>query len=757
MQLQSAWYAVRHHLLSTTRTTPLKTLKSIHASILRFHLHLDLFLSTNLVSKYALLNSLDHAFLVFSSSFHTPDVFLWNVLIRAFTDNHQPRRAIAIYRQMLDAGIPPDNFTFPAVIKACAALREAEVGETILADAASFGYDCDVFVGNSAISMYGKCGRFEAARRVFDEMPERNVVSWSAMIGAYAECGRFEDAMGLFSWMLEERFRPNRVTILNLIPCVCREEEADEIFRVIVGNRLELDICVQNAVMMMYAKCGRVDKAKRFFHKMPEKDLVSWSSMLEAYAQADLPMEGLKLFKEMKLQKMRPDFVTCLSLCRVCSNLASIKQAKFAHGFIIRAFSTPELAIETALVDLYVKCGNLEYARRIFDSMREWNVVSWSTMISGYGMHGRGKDAVQLFHQMKGLIEPDHITFVSLLSACSHAGLLGEGRQCFTSMIEDFNIMPRTEHYACMVDLMGRVGLLDEAWEFIKSMPIKPDAGVWGALLGACRIHSNMRLAELAARSLFDLDPKNSGRYVLLANIYRSFGKREEADNIRGLMKRRGVKKTAGHTIIEIKNKVYTFLVGDRSNPQSDLIYKELDRLMGRIREEGYVPDTNFVFHDVEEEMKEQMLYVHSEKLAIVFGLLNLVPGSTIRIKKNLRVCGDCHTATKFISKVTAREIVVRDAHRFHHFDGGVCSCGDYWEAAYWRQLTQGDMGFLRVKPIREEGREGGREEEEKRMGKEERMMNELANFLKKCYSIAAVVVLMVTTVIFNDDDNENE
>lgn len=280
---------------------------------------------------------------------------------------------------------------------------------------------------------------------------------------------------------------------------------------------------------------------------------------------------------------------------------------------------------------------------------------------------------------MKASIKPDHIAFVTVLSACSHGGLIAEGWECFKAMNRDFGVTPRTEHYACMVDLLGRAGRLSEAQAFIERMPITPDAGVWGALLGACRIHSNLEIAETAARHLFNLDAENPGRYILLSNIYASSGKRKEADDIRALMKSRGVRKTVGHTIIEIKNKVYTFVAGDTSNPQTDLIYSELRKLMDRIQEAGYVPDLSFVLHDTEEETKEKMLYAHSEKLAIVFGLLNSAPESKIRIRKNLRVCGDCHNATKFISEVMKREIIMRDAHRFHHFKAGSCSCGDYW------------------------------------------------------------------------------
>jgi pentatricopeptide repeat protein len=303
----------------------------------------------------------------------------------------------------------------------------------------------------------------------------------------------------------------------------------------------------------------------------------------------------------------------------------------------------------------------------------------WSTLISGYGIHGHGREALYLFDQMKASIKPDHIAFLSALSACSHGGLIVKGWECFNCMSRDFQVTPRSEHYACMVDLLGRAGQLNEARDFIERMPTMPEAGVWGALLGACIIHLNVELAEVAAKSLFELDADNSGRYVLLSNIYTSLGKRYDADRVRALMKRRGVRKTVGHTIIEIKNKIYTFVAGDQSNPQTNLIYLELEKMINRIREVGYVPDLNFVLHDVEEEMKEKMLYVHSEKLAIVFGLLNTEPDCVIRIKKNLRVCGDCHTATKFISKVTEREIIVRDAHRFHHYKEGTCSCGDYW------------------------------------------------------------------------------
>ncbi|PRQ49969.1 putative tetratricopeptide-like helical domain, DYW domain-containing protein [Rosa chinensis] len=598
----------------------LQSLKAVHASILRTYLHFNIFFCTNLIAHYASLGSTSHAYTLFSA-FSSSDVFLWNVIIKGFVDNGLYNRAIALYSQMWELG----------------------VGVKVHGDVIQCGYAADLFVGNSLIALYGKLGQIEAARKVFDKIPDRTVVSWSSMIGAYAQNGYFEEGLFLFVMMLNDRLRPNRAAILNVMACVLRSKEADEI----CSKCCNADVCTLR----------KNDVARGFFNGIIDKDLVSWASMIEAYAQVNLPLEALELFKSMMVQRIRPDLVALLSVIRTCSNLASYKKARWIHGVVIRSFFGHHVTLETSLVDLYVKCGSLVYARKVFDKMQERNIISWSTMISGYGMHGHGREAVNLFHQMKAPTKPDHVAFLSVLSACSHGGLIAEGWDCFNSMGRDFHIIPRPEHYACMNAGKARCWCL-------------------GALLGACRIHSNIELAKTAAKNLFELDAENPGRYVLMSNIYASSGKQKDADKIRDLMKQRGVRKVAGHTSIEIRNKVYTFVAGDKSHAQSDLIYSELEKVINRIRQEGYKPDLNFVLHDVEEEMKETMLYVHSEKLAIVFGLLNSGPGSVIRINKNLRVCGDCHTASKFISKVMGREIVMRDAHRFHHFNNGACSCG---------------------------------------------------------------------------------
>lgn len=331
--------------------------------------------------------------------------------------------------------------------------------------------------------MYAKCGLFHLSKKLFDKMPHRSTVSWNAMIGACSESGFHEQGLLMFTGMLDEGIEPNRASILNATSCVHGENAAHDMWKVIVDNGLGMDQSVRNAAMLMFARCGRIDLARSLFDGFMYKDLVCWASMIDAYAHADLPLEALHLFNHMRSLCLLPDSIILLAAIRACSVLASSHQARILHGVIIRCSPESELVLDTAVLDLYVKCGSLAYSRKAFNKMKERNIISWSTMICGYGMHGHGREALNLFDQMKTLIKPDHITFVSVLSACSHAGLIAEGWECFNSMKNDFEVTPASEHYACMVDLLGRAGQLNQAWEFIQRMPIRPDAGVWGLCL----------------------------------------------------------------------------------------------------------------------------------------------------------------------------------------------------------------------------------------------------------------------------------
>lgn len=402
--------------------------------------------------------------------------------------------------------------------------------------------------------------------------------------------------------------------------------------------------------------------------------------MIMGYVDEGYDEEALELAFQMQRSGIEPNDYTFASILIACSNISVLEKGKQVHALIIKAGFESHISVKSGLVTMYSKCGSIEDARQTFDSLDKGDVVSWTAIIAAYAQHGPGIEALKLFGQMQQQgVKPDHVTLIGLLSACSNAGLVDEGWHYFNSMDKDHGIEPTVEHYACIVDLFGRAGRLDEAEDFINKMPLKPDAVVWGALLGACKVHGNIELGKRVSECLLELEPQCVGTHILLANIYAADGRWVDAVNVRQIMKDKGLRKQPGRSWIEVQNTVHTFVADDKSHPQSREIYAMLDRLLEQIEEAGFVPDTNCVLHDVEEEQKEYIVSHHSEKLAIAFGLISTPPGTSIRISKNLRICADCHTATKLISKIVEREIVTRDANRFHHFKDGLCSCGDYW------------------------------------------------------------------------------
>eukprot|EP01018_Ginkgo_biloba_P037444 Gb_29868 [translate_table: standard] len=660
----------------------IRELNQLHAHILISGLAKNVFLGTKLVHMYAKYGSLENARLVFDK-IHKRNAFLWNAIIRGYAWNGPYEETLMLYFQMQWAGIRPDNFTISFALKACSSLSSLQKGKKIHYHIVRNGFESHVFVGTALIDMYAKCRSIEDARQVFDKMTHRDVVSWNAMIAGYAQSGHANEAVLLFQQMRVADITPDSVTMVNVLPA-CADlgvlQQGKCIHDYIIRCGFESDIFVGNSLIDMYAKCGSIYIARQLFDRMPQRDVVSWNAMIAGYAQNGYANEALTLFHQMLQANVTPNSIAMASVVSACANLGALEQGKWIHDYVIGNVFESDVFVANSLIDMYAKCGSIKFARQLFNKMSTRDVVSWNAMIAGYGMHGHAEDALELFLQMQNTgMKPNHITFIHILSACSHAGLVDEGQQYFDSMIQDYGITPNMEHYSCIVDLLGRAGHLDEAQNFIQNMPSEPDAGVWGALLGACRIHGNIEVAEHVAECLFDLEPEYAGYYVLLSNIYAEAGRWDDVTKVRRMMRERGLKKTPGYSLIELHDKVHAFLVGDKTHPQSEKIYAMLETLAGQMEKAGYVPNTNFVLHDVEEEEKEDMLCSHSEKLAIAFALINTSPGTPIRITKNLRVCGDCHCATKFISNIVKREIIVRDAHRFHHFKDGLCSCKDYW------------------------------------------------------------------------------
>ena len=559
-----------------------------------------------------------------------------------------------------------------------------------------------------------KSGDLDYAHQLFDKMPHPDAFVYNTLLRGCLQCRLAEECFLLYLRLLEDSVMPNNFTFPSLIRSCCIEnwvEEGRQIHAHVVKFGFIDDGFSLNNLIYMYVSFGSLDEARRVFDKMPQRDAISWTTLISGYSQLGLVdyayevfrlmpnrnsaawnaiiaayvqhnrfHDAFALFNEMRAENVELDKYVIASMLSACTGLGALEQGEWICGYVEKNGIEIDTKLATTIIDMYCKCGCLEKASKVFNGLPSKGISTWNCMIGGLAMHGRGEAAIELFKDMeREMVKPDGITFLNVLNACAHSGLVDTGRHYFKYMTEVHGIEPGMEHFGCMVDLLGRTGLLKEAKKLIEEMPMEADAGVLGALVGACKIHGNIVLGEIMGKRLIELDPNNSGRYVLLANLYASAGKWQDVANIRRLMNDKGVKKVPGFSVIEMEGVVSEFIAGGRAHPDSREIYAKVDEVLERIRSIGYVPDTNGVLQDIDEEEKENPLLYHSEKLAIAYGLLKTKPGQTIRISKNLRVCRDCHQASKLISKAFDREIIVRDRNRFHHFRNGECSCNDFW------------------------------------------------------------------------------
>ncbi|XP_010245184.1 PREDICTED: pentatricopeptide repeat-containing protein At4g21065 [Nelumbo nucifera] len=526
-------------------------------------------------------------------------------------------------------------------------------------------------------------GPMTYAHHIFSQIQNPNIFTWNTMIRGYAESDNPRPAIELYHQMHFLCIEPDTHTYPFLLKACAKVLDVrlgEGIHCIVIRNGFESLVFVQNALVHLYAACGLDERAHKLFELTPKRDLVTWNCVINGFAVNGRPNEVLTLFREMCFEGVKPDGFTMVSLLTACAELGALALGRRAHVYMFKVGLNENLHSGNALIDLYAKCGSIREAHMIFHEMELKSVVSWTSLIVGLAVNGFGKEALELFEELEreGL-KPTEITFVGVLYACSHCGMVDEGFGYFKKMEEEYGIVPKIEHYGCMVDLLGRAGLVQEAHDFIQSMPLKSNAVIWRTLLGACTIHGNLTLGEVARAHLLRLEPRHCGDYVLLSNLYASERRWSDAQKVRKTMLRRGVRKFPGHSLVELGNCVHEFVMGDRSHPQNKEIYEKLEEIMILLKLEGYVPHTSAVLADIEEEEKENALSYHSEKIAIAFALINTIPHTPITVIKNLRVCGDCHLVIKLISKVYDREIVVRDSSRFHHFRGGSCSCGDYW------------------------------------------------------------------------------
>ncbi|KAI3964757.1 hypothetical protein MKW92_017609 [Papaver armeniacum] len=695
-----------------SNSSSLFKIQQTHGQILKTGHSNDTHLITNLLSLYSKNHRISDATHLLNS-ITDPDILSFSTLISSCSISRHFNEALLLFRQMLNHGILPDNVVTPSALKACAGLLALKIGRKIHSLVKVCGFESDSFVQSSLIDMYVKCGEIKDAHMLFDRMGHRDVVSWSVLVAGYARQGYVDEAKKLFNEMRDsgvepnlitwngliagfnynglasesvallhkmhsEGFKPDGTSISSVLPMIGQLEDLKvgiQVHSYVIKQGLGADKWVVSALIDMYGKCGCASELLQVFKEMAHMDVgscnalvcglsrngrvadalemfrqfnnqgiklnvVSWTSMIASCTQNGKDVEALELFGEMQVAGVKPNSVTIPCILPACANIAALMRGKAAHCFSLRRDIFEDVYVGTALIDMYAKCGKLGDAHICFDRMTTRNLVSWNAMIGGYAMHGKAKEAIEIFELMKKDGEkPNFISFTCILSACSQSGLAEEGWNYFKSMSLDYGIDARIEHYACMITLLGRSGRIEEAYSVVKTIPYEPDACIW--------------------------------------ELYSVFVKSKS--NIRDTMKRMGLRKNPGYSWIELKDKVHTLLAGDRTHPQSIQILERLDKLKMEMVKSGYIADTALVLKDVEEQDKEHFLCGHSEKLAVGLGLLNTPPGTTLRVIKNLRICGDCHVVIKFISNFERREIFVRDTNRFHHFKNGVCSCGDLW------------------------------------------------------------------------------
>lgn len=648
----------------------------------------EVFLTNSLIDMYSKCQWLDQARLVFENSNELDNVS-WNSLIAAYVRVSANEEMLRLLLKMQNSGLDFDSYVLGSVLKACCSNfnHALECGKMVHACAVKHGLNLDVVVGTALLDMYAKIGFLGDAIRIFKLMPNKNIVMYNAMIAGFFrkenDNDEFADeAFSIFLEMQRQGMKPSKFTfssILKACNAVGAFEYGKQIHALIYKNNLQSDEFLGSALVELYSLYGSTEDGLICFNSTSRLDIVSWTSMIAGYVQNGQFESALALFIELLESGRKPDEFTISSMFSACASLAAARLGEQIQGYAIKTGIGNFLIVRNSQICMYANSGDIDSANLTFEETEKADIVSWSVMIRTNAQHGCAREALDLFELMKDYeVTPNHITFLGVLTACSHGGLVDEGLRYYESMTRDHGMTPNAKHSACIVDLLGRAGRLADAENFIARSGFESDPVMWRALLSACRVYKDTVRGQRVAERVIELEPQAAASYVLLYNIYTDAGKQKSATKIRDMMKDRRVKKEPGLSWIEVGNTVHSFVVGDKSHPESQMIYARLEDMLEKIRKLGYV-DGRLVSDASELEQKESLGNYHSEKLAVTFGLLTLPTSAPVRVMKNLRVCQDCHNTMKLFSKVEKREIVLRDPIRFHRFREGSCSCGDYW------------------------------------------------------------------------------
>jgi pentatricopeptide repeat protein len=660
-----------------------KELVQVHSHILKLGYHSTLMVSNSLVDSYCKSHRLDFAFRLFKEM-PERDAVTFNALITGYSKDGLNEDAVNLFAEMRNLGYKPSEFTFAALLCAGIGLDDIVFGQQVHGLVVKTNFVWNVFVGNALLDFYSKHDYVVTARKLFDEMPQLDCISYNVIISCYVWDGQFKNALDLFRELQFTKHDHKQfpfATILSIAANTLNINVGRQIHTQAIVATADSESQVGNSLVDMYAKCGRFNEAKRIFASLADRSTVPWTALISAYVQKGLHEEGLELYNEMRRGNVSPDQATFASILSACANLATLSLGKQLHSSVIRLGFICNVFPASALLDMYAKCGSMKDALQTFQEMPKRNFVCWNALISAYAQNGDGKGTLRTFEWMiQSGFAPDSVSFLSVLTACSHCGLVEEGLHYFNSLIHNSKVIPKREHYASMVDVLCRSGKFDEAEKLMAQMPFDPDEIMWSSVLNSCRIHKNQELAERAANRLFNMaELRDAAAYVNMSNIYAETGQWESLRKVKKAMRERGMRKVTAHSWVEINHKIHVFTANDNSHPDSENIMSKIDELANDMEKEGYKADTSCALHNEDDEIKVESLKYHSERLAIAFALISTPEGTPIVVMKNLRACTDCHAAIKVITKIVGREITVRDSSRFHHFRDGLCSCRDFW------------------------------------------------------------------------------
>ncbi|KAL3652366.1 hypothetical protein CASFOL_002047 [Castilleja foliolosa] len=607
MKIARASSRCYHATSNTTKPDPFSCsriqrdpIRELHGHFIRTHQHTNPKPMSRVIKSYALSNKSLHKARLAFSKITRPTLPIWNQMIRGLSQSDYPVDALNLFDKMRDSDMRGDNLTFIFVCKACSKISDVLYGKRVHVHVTKLGFGSYLYVCNALIHMYGFCGEIRYSRKVFDEMPERDLVSWNSLICAYSQCANYDDVLGLFNAMRVENITADAVTMVKVILACNYLGEfklLDSMVDYIEGNFVEIDVYLGNTLIDVYgrrglislarsffnriinknavswnamiigtAKSGDLLSAKKLFDEMPQRDVISWTSMIIGYAQANRHNDAIGLFEKMMMSSVKPDRIVLASVLSSCAHLGRLDLGKYVHDYIKNNnyYIKSDIYVENALIDMYCKCGSVENALTVFSSMKEKDSVSWTSVISGLAVNGESNRALELFSRMLSEgIKPIHGTFIGILLACVHSGLVEKGLEFFNSMRRDYGLEPETRHYGCVVDLFCRGANLLKAYEFIKNMPIEPDIVVWRILLSGCKVHGDLVLAKIASEKLLELDPTNGGNYVLSCNLFSSADRWDEAIRIRELMEKEGdVVRPLGLSFLETSGGIFDKCVG---------------------------------------------------------------------------------------------------------------------------------------------------------------------------------------------------